>query len=586
MFPPHNGATADDRLFIVCDGMGGHSAGDVASSTVCAVLGSSIKEMCPDAEGTFKDEYFETALSAAYDALDRKDDGSPKKMGTTMTLVKLHDGGCTIAHIGDSRVYHIRPGADADSTEILFQTQDHSLVNDLVRIGELTPEQAKTSNQRNVITRAIQPNMGRRSRADIAHISDIRPGDYFMLCSDGILEQMEDDNLKFIFSDKGGDARSKIDMLIKVTAANHDNHTAILVHITDVVATATGVAKPAAVAGASSAKGDGAEATAKRALRDVATDGKRGESLRSKSRQYLVPTLAVCALLVVGIPLYLFLSAPVGKGGSGTAYTAGPTLGDGVQCVADNIGNTTTEDKGEVAQSMISNVLEKEKPIKATQLNTTSQNNQQENEANLREEEFYYMNAAKATCKDNVEVVVVQDQAADGNMPNSDASARGKEPEEIKPSDPCKTGENLDGSNEFGEANNECDDIIEANKDSVETVETKDSKNEYKPIGIEYYTKVESIMNEYSDWRLAKKEDIEKLIEEDIEELIKDGIFSSNPFEIDKCFWVEKVEKNKDRIQYVRIIENLKVSEPEEDKDRAVDGYLILVKDNSDTNKN
>ena len=247
MFPPHNGATADDRLFIVCDGMGGHSAGDVASSTVCAVLGSTIKAMCPDAEGTFKDEYFETALSAAYDALDRKDDGSPKKMGTTMTLVKLHDGGCTIAHIGDSRVYHIRPGADADSTEILFQTQDHSLVNDLVRIGELTPEQAKTSNQRNVITRAIQPNMGRRSRADIAHISDIRPGDYFMLCSDGILEQMEDDNLKFIFSDKGGDARSKIDMLIKVTAANHDNHTAILVHITDVVATATGVAKPAAV---------------------------------------------------------------------------------------------------------------------------------------------------------------------------------------------------------------------------------------------------------------------------------------------------------------------------------------------------
>jgi protein phosphatase len=175
--------------------MGGHSAGDVASSTVCAALSSSVLASC-EAEGEFTDAIFEAALSAAYDALDAKDNGSPKKMGTTLTFLKLHKEGATIAHIGDSRVYHVRPAANAEDTQILFQTSDHSLVNDLVKIGEMTPEEAKVSNQKNIITRAMQPNLERRPSADIFHVSDIRPGDYFFLCSDGILEHMEDENIK------------------------------------------------------------------------------------------------------------------------------------------------------------------------------------------------------------------------------------------------------------------------------------------------------------------------------------------------------------------------------------------------------
>ena len=234
IFPLHNATQSDDRLFIVCDGMGGHSGGNIASAAVCEAMSNTLLSICPEAEGRFSDDDLRQALEAAYDSLDAKDDGSEKKMGTTMTLLKFHDAGCTIAHIGDSRVYHVRPGADAAATEILFQTQDHSLVNDLVRIGELTPEEAKTSKQRNIITRAMQPNMGRRSRADIYHTTDIRPGDYFMLCTDGILEQMEDDNIKYIFSDKVGDAQQKVDMIVKVTADNSDNHSAILVKVTDV----------------------------------------------------------------------------------------------------------------------------------------------------------------------------------------------------------------------------------------------------------------------------------------------------------------------------------------------------------------
>ena len=234
IYPQHNGTTVDDRLFIVCDGMGGHSGGNIASATVCEAMSTTLASVCPDPEGPFSEDNLREALAAAYDSLDAKDDGSEKKMGTTMTLLKFHQAGCTIAHIGDSRVYHVRPGADATSTEILFQTQDHSLVNDLVRIGELTPEQAKTSKQRNIITRAMQPNMGRRSRADIYHTTDVRPGDYFMLCSDGILEQMEDENIKYIFSEKAGDAQKKVEMIVKVTEDNSDNHSAILVKVLDV----------------------------------------------------------------------------------------------------------------------------------------------------------------------------------------------------------------------------------------------------------------------------------------------------------------------------------------------------------------
>lgn len=321
IFPAHKGTTSDDRLFLVCDGMGGHSAGDVASSTVCAALSSSVLASC-DAEGEFTDDIFEAALSAAYDALDSKDDGSPKKMGTTLTFLKLHKAGCTIAHIGDSRVYHLRPGADAASTEIVYQTQDHSLVNDLVRIGELTPEEAKTSKQRNVITRAMQPNMERRSRADIAHTSDIRKGDYFLLCSDGILEQMEDDNLKFIFSDMGGDAQHKVEMLIKVTAENHDNHSALLVHITDVEPEAGDV-----VIAYEPPKGPRRKAAAapieveelKVPVTPVAEpepvgggddDRNHGDSSLASLKRYLLPALAV---IVVGIAIYFVYSSTMSK---------------------------------------------------------------------------------------------------------------------------------------------------------------------------------------------------------------------------------------------------------------------------------
>ena len=235
LFPPYGQVNDNDRLFIVCDGMGGHSAGEVASKTVCDSMSEYILNNVPDPEGEFTDDDFNVALEKAYDALDAADNDAPKKMGTTLTFLKLHSQGATIAHIGDSRVYHIRPGKDRESTEILFQTRDHSLVNDLIKIGEITPEEAKTSRQKNIITRAMQPNLEYRSRADLYHTADIKPGDYFLLCSDGILENMEDDNIRFLFSENSGDDENKVNMIVELTEENRDNHTAIIVHVMDVI---------------------------------------------------------------------------------------------------------------------------------------------------------------------------------------------------------------------------------------------------------------------------------------------------------------------------------------------------------------
>lgn len=237
IYPAAGELRDSDRTFILCDGMGGHDAGEVASATVCEAMAQSVLNDGHDAEGVFTDDDLRNAIADAYDALDARDSGAARKMGTTMTFLKLHNTGATVAHIGDSRVYHIRPGQDGESTRILFETEDHSLVNDLVKIGELTREEAHMSPQKNVITRAMQPNMGSRCKADIHHITDIQPGDYFYMCSDGMLEEpdMEDGvSLRNIFSARGGSDEQKVEILRNVTEDNRDNHTALIIHILDV----------------------------------------------------------------------------------------------------------------------------------------------------------------------------------------------------------------------------------------------------------------------------------------------------------------------------------------------------------------
>lgn len=226
MFPLEGNATIADRLFIVCDGMGGHEQGEVASQLVCSELAKELfAQWNPDQVLT--DEMLRHALDRVQDRLDEHDNGSLRKMGTTLTLVALHRGGITMAHIGDSRIYHIRP-----SQGILYKSRDHSLVYDLFLSGEITREQMSSSARKNVITRALMPNQERRPKLDIAHTTDVRPGDWFMLCSDGVLEQLNDYYLlKTIAETPVEGLRQR---LIDLTVDNADNHTAYLLQVANV----------------------------------------------------------------------------------------------------------------------------------------------------------------------------------------------------------------------------------------------------------------------------------------------------------------------------------------------------------------
>lgn len=238
IFPKHGKQSESDRLFILCDGMGGHDAGEVASETVCEAMSNAIFDDGHDTNGIFTTADFENALDAAFNSLDQKDNGAVKKMGTTMTFLKLHKGGAFMAHLGDSRIYHIRPGKTGEDTKILYESSDHSLVNDLIKIGELTRDEARKSKQKNIITRALQPHMPSRPVADIYETDDICKGDYFFLCSDGMLEdQYMDDGttIRNIFSEMGGVNENKLNILKSVTDENRDNHSALIIHIIDVI---------------------------------------------------------------------------------------------------------------------------------------------------------------------------------------------------------------------------------------------------------------------------------------------------------------------------------------------------------------
>lgn len=228
IYPKEDKASVSDRLFLVCDGMGGHANSEVASQMVCNMVSDYLLST-HWADGILSDVIIQNALTEVQEKLNSFDDGSMKQMGTTFTLLCLHRGGATMAHIGDSRLYHIRP----KERRILYKSRDHSLAYDLFLSGEITKEQMATFDRKNVITKAIMPGSERQLKADIVHTTDIEPGDVFYLCSDGMLEQMDDAELVDFFS-SGKFDNNKRQALIESTKNNKDNHSAWIVCIADV----------------------------------------------------------------------------------------------------------------------------------------------------------------------------------------------------------------------------------------------------------------------------------------------------------------------------------------------------------------
>jgi protein phosphatase len=218
----------DNRLFILCDGMGGHEKGEVASQTVCQSLATWFENNITSDE-PFTDNQLREALEYTYLQLDQYADGNLKQMGTTLTLLYINMQGVTAAHMGDSRIYHIRP-----NNGTLYQSRDHSLVFDLFQAGEITYEEMATFPQKNIVTRAMTPGEDNRMRPDIIHITDIQPNDYFYMCSDGMMEKMTNNELLTLFS-ADMDDKMKVGQLKMATNQNFDNHTAWIIHIKNAI---------------------------------------------------------------------------------------------------------------------------------------------------------------------------------------------------------------------------------------------------------------------------------------------------------------------------------------------------------------
>jgi serine/threonine protein phosphatase PrpC len=171
-------------LFIVADGMGGHQAGDVASrSAVEMVSHEYYADPDPDARRSLV-----RSVRKANELIFQEAQRTPTRagMGTTLVAAVVRGRELLLANVGDSRGYIMRQG------EVFQTTRDHSFVAEQVRAGLLTPEEARTHPQRNVITRALG------SRPDVTvdtYVGELQPGDALLLCSDGLSEYVRDEDM-------------------------------------------------------------------------------------------------------------------------------------------------------------------------------------------------------------------------------------------------------------------------------------------------------------------------------------------------------------------------------------------------------
>lgn len=230
ILPIDNEATANHKLFMVCDGVGGANKGEVASRMVCDLMQQYFNKEIP----TIVDAPFlQNALKYIENEMDKYVTQHPEcaGMATTLTLLYLDDfnNTATIAWCGDSRVYQVRNG------NIIFKTDDHSLVNELLKRGEITAEDARIHPQRNVILRAIS-GTAYPAELDVVNTLTIKNNDYFLLCSDGILESLDDRIISPLLSDEKTTLPEKQAIINEICLkGSNDNFSMYLLQIAEIV---------------------------------------------------------------------------------------------------------------------------------------------------------------------------------------------------------------------------------------------------------------------------------------------------------------------------------------------------------------
>ena len=207
-------------LFAVADGMGGARGGEIASRVAATALGESV-------DGSGESRVVALIQEANRQVYERaREDSDASGMGTTITVALFENGIVSIGHVGDSRAYLIR------DRKVDQLTEDHSLVAELVRSGRLSPEEAVTHPQRSVITRAL----GTDPDVDVDAFSvEAKPGDLFLICSDGLTAMVDDATILDVVERQRDDLDAAAKELIAAANRNggEDNITVVFFEVVE-----------------------------------------------------------------------------------------------------------------------------------------------------------------------------------------------------------------------------------------------------------------------------------------------------------------------------------------------------------------
>ncbi len=221
-------ATTHDKLFIVCDGVGGLEKGEIASELACESFANYFEQ---NKTQPINDTFLKEAFFYTEKCFDDYFVENPqtKGMGTTVVLGYIYENGIAVLHAGDSRFYQIRKG------EVIFQTTDHTPINDLLRMGVITESEIDPNEKRSSkISRAIQGKSVKANAPEISYITDIQKDDIFFLCSDGVWDTLD---TNFITLFQGNSSVEEIIQIIKDYCAgdSKDNFSAHLFQVEEVI---------------------------------------------------------------------------------------------------------------------------------------------------------------------------------------------------------------------------------------------------------------------------------------------------------------------------------------------------------------
>lgn len=228
-------ASAEQGIAILADGMGGYNAGEVASGMATTLLATNFTDILSSCSPQDLDvesgkrishRHIIDQVRAANTSIYNSSQSQPQYtgMGTTLVMAWFYDNIVTVAHIGDSRLYRLR------GSEFQQMTRDHSLLQEQIDSGMISSEEARYSQNKNLVTRAL--GVDPEVEVEI-HDYDVEPGDLYLLCSDGLNDMVEDEEIALTMQTLSANTELAADQLIQMANDNggRDNVSVILVKV-------------------------------------------------------------------------------------------------------------------------------------------------------------------------------------------------------------------------------------------------------------------------------------------------------------------------------------------------------------------